>query len=211
MLPLDDELPTVFIVDDDPSVRKSLARLLETVHLRSRGYDSPLDFLSEAPLDAPGCAIVDVRMPGASGLDLQKELTRRCIAIPLIFVTAHASVPVAVRAMKAGAVEVLTKPFDDQVLLDAVHEALERDRAHRKELSELRALSARFETLTPREREVMALVVRGLQNKEIAATLGTSEKTVKVHRGQAMHKMSAGSLADLVRMADRIERSTASN
>jgi FixJ family two-component response regulator len=194
----------VYVVDDDPSVRKAIARLLDSVGLRSRTFGSADEFLAEAELTTPGCAILDVRMPGSSGLDLQRELLASGVSIPVIFVTAHANVPMAVRAMKAGALEVLTKPFDDQELLDAVHEALSRDRTAWKEREETARLRERLEHLTAREREVMALVATGMINKEVAAALGTSEKTVKAHRSQVMHKLGAESLADLVRIADRL-------
>jgi FixJ family two-component response regulator len=203
--------PTVFVVDDDPSLRTAVRRLLASVGLRSQTFATAEDFRREVDLSRPGCLILDVRMPGASGLDLQQQLTSAGYELPVIFVTAHADVALAVRAMKAGALQVFTKPFDDQLLLDAVHEALERDRLHRLQLSEIMELRERYGMLTGREREVMALVVTGRLNKQIASDLGTSEKTVKAQRGQVMVKMQARSIADLVRMADRLAISQSPN
>ena len=194
---------TVFVVDDDAAVRRSLERLIRTVGLDVVTFSTAQEFLEHGPLDGPGCLVLDVRMPGLSGLDLQNKLTEAGFGIPVIIMTGHGTIPMSVRAMKAGAVDFLQKPFDEQVLLDAVNQALERDRETRKtEAQRLEALR-RMEALTPREREVFEQVVRGLLNKQIAGELGSSEKTVKVHRGRVMQKMQAGSLADLVRMAER--------
>jgi FixJ family two-component response regulator len=196
--------PTVFVVDDDPSVRTAVKRLLASVGLACETFQNAAEFLARAERGVSGCLVLDVRMPGASGLDLQRVLNQSGTDLPIVFVTAHADVPLTVRAMKAGALEVLTKPFDDQALLDAVYHALEQERVRSHERDELHGLRERFETLTAREREVMALVATGLLNKQIAGELGTAEKTIKVHRAQVMHKMEADSLADLVRMADRL-------
>jgi FixJ family two-component response regulator len=195
---------TVFVVDDDPSVRTAVQRLLVSVGLACETFANPSDFLYRAGHGVSGCLVLDVRMPGASGLDLQRVLNQTQVDLPVIFVTAHADVPLTVRAMKAGALEVLTKPFDDQALLDAVYQALEQERMRRQDRQELGRLRERHDTLTAREKEVMALVATGLPNKQIAGELGTAEKTIKVHRAQVMHKMGAESLADLVRMADRL-------
>jgi FixJ family two-component response regulator len=197
-------VPTVFIVDDDPSVRTAVRRLLASVGLPSESFATATDFLKRAEAGITGCLVLDVRMPGPSGLDLQRALNTAGQDIPIIFVTAHADVPLTVRAMKAGALEVLTKPFDDQELLDAVYQALEKERVRRHDREELHRLRENFDMLTAREREVMALVVTGMLNKQIAGELGTTEKTIKVHRAQVMHKMQADSLAELVRMADRL-------
>jgi len=194
---------TVFVVDDDAAVRRSLERLIRTVGLDVVTFSTAQEFLEHGPLDGPGCLVLDVRMPGLSGLDLQEKLTDAGFSVPVIIMTGHGTIPMSVRAMKAGAVDFLQKPFDEQVLLDAVNQALERDRETRKtEAQRLEALR-RMEALTPREREVFEQVVRGLLNKQIAAELGASEKTIKVHRARVMQKMEAGSLADLVRMAER--------
>jgi len=197
-------MSTVFVVDDDASVRTAVRRLLGSVGLPCETFGTATEFLKRAEQGVSGCLLLDVRMPGPSGIDLQRMLTAAGHDLPIIFVTGHADVPLTVRAMKAGALEVLTKPFDDQVLLDAVYQALERERIARIQRDELHLLRSRYETLTAREREVMGLVVTGLLNKQVAHALGTVEKTIKVHRAQVMHKMEADSLAELVRMADRL-------
>ena len=194
----------VYVVDDDHGICQALGSLFRSVGLRAQTFGSAREFLDASLSDAPGCMVLDVRLPGLSGLDLQQELTDRGIQIPIIFMTGHADVPTTVRAMKAGAVEFLTKPCREQDLLDAVQSALDRDRAARQDLARMANLRTRYEKVTPREREVMQLVVTGMLNKQIAAELGTSEVTVKLHRGRAMHKMKAESVADLVRMADKI-------
>ena len=194
----------VFVVDDDPSMRRSLDTLLRSVGHDVRLFSSSQEFMKAARPDAPGCLVLDVRLPGMSGLTFQEELTKAAVALPVIFITGHGDVPMTVRAMKAGAVEFLTKPFDDQLLLDAIHAAIERDRARRRDAASLAALQARYDELTDRERQVMKLVVAGQVNKQIAAELGLSVVTVKVHRGQVMRKMLARSVAELVRMADRL-------
>lgn len=203
--------PTVFVVDDDPSVRTAVKRLLASVGLQCETFSTAAEFLIRCEHGVSGCLVLDVRMPGASGLDLQRILNQAETDLPVIFVTAHADVPLTVRAMKAGALEVLTKPFDDQALLDAVYQALEQERVRSHDREELHRLRDRFEILTAREREVMALVVTGLLNKQIAGELGTAEKTIKVHRAQVMHKMEADSLAELVRMADRLKAGSRTN
>jgi FixJ family two-component response regulator len=198
------KVPTVFVVDDDPSVRTAVERLLLSVGLPCETFATAPEFLRRAEAGLVGCLVLDVRMPGPSGLDLQRMLASSGHEIPIIFVTAHADVPLTVRAMKEGALEVLTKPFDDQAFLDLVNQALETARHRDEQREKLGRLSSRFDTLTPREKEVMALVVTGMLNKQIAGVLGTTEKTVKVHRAQVMHKMQADSLATLVRMADSL-------
>ena len=196
--------PTVFVVDDDPSVRRAIKRLIGTVGLHVESFGSAQEFIQNSRLDVPSCLVLDIRLPGISGLSFQRQLAEADIRIPIIFITAHGDIPMTVRAMKAGAVEFLTKPFRDQDLLDAIQVALDRDRARRQQGAEIATLRKRLESLTPREREVLPLVVSGLLNKQIAAEIGTSEATVKVHRSQLMHKMGADSLAELVRLAERI-------
>jgi RNA polymerase sigma factor (sigma-70 family) len=197
--------PVVFVVDDDLSVRSSLKFLISTVGLQVESFDSADTFLHRKPPDAPSCLVLDVRLPGLSGLDLQRELAARNMRIPIVFVTGHGDIPMSVRAMKAGAVEFLTKPFHDQDLLDAIRIALERDRARHEQEQEVTALQQRFASLTPREREVISMVASGLLNKQIAGHLGTVEDTVKVQRSRAMGKMQAQSLADLVRMLEKLK------
>jgi RNA polymerase sigma factor (sigma-70 family) len=196
--------PVVLVIDDDPSVREAIAELLHAVGLTCQTFASAEEFLDADLPDVPSCLVLDVRLPGLSGLNLQQELSERNISIPVIFITGHGDIPMTVQAMKAGTVEFLTKPFRDQDLLDAIEQATQRDRIARSRRRELRVLEERFESLTPREREVMRLVVAGLLNKQIAVELDISEKTVNVHRGQVMHKMQADSLAELVRMAERL-------
>ena len=194
----------VFVVDDDPSMRRSLDSLLRSVGLDVRLLSSAQEFMHAERPDLPGCLVLDVRLPGMSGLTFQQELAKTGVALPVIFITGHGDVPMTVRAMKAGAAEFLTKPFDDQILLDAIHAAIERDRARRRDAASLAALKALYNELTEREKQVMKLVVAGWVNKQIAAELGLSLVTVKVHRGQVMRKMLAKSVAELVRMADRL-------
>ena len=196
--------PIVFVVDDDASVREALKSLIRSVGLQVELFDSVQEFLQRKRPDGPNCLVLDIRLPGISGLDFQRKLREANIPIPIIFITGHGDIPMSVRAMKAGAVEFLTKPFRDQDLLDAIQLALERDRARQEREAEIATLRERFESLTAREREVLSGVIRGLLNKQIAAEIGTSETTVKVHRGQLMRKMGARSLPELVRMAERM-------
>jgi RNA polymerase sigma factor (sigma-70 family) len=197
--------PDVFVIDDDPSVRSSLKFLLSSMGLQVESFDSAETFLQKKPPDAPSCLVLDVRLRGLSGLDFQRELAARNIRIPIVFVTGHADIPMSVRAMKAGAVEFLTKPYRDQDLLDAVRIALDRDRARREQEKDLTELQQRFDSLTPREQEVISMVVSGMLNKQIAGELRTAENTVKVHRSRAMEKMNAQSFADLVRMIEKLK------
>ncbi|MGZ5268986.1 MAG: response regulator transcription factor [Ramlibacter sp.] len=199
-----DKRAVVFVIDDDPSMRGALDNLLCSVGLDVRVFPSPQEFLHAERPDAPGCLVLDVRLPGMSGLAVQQQLASSGITLPVIFISGHADVPISVRAMKAGALEFLIKPFNDQELLDAVHAAIDRDGTRRRDAARAAELSARFDALSPREREVMALVTAGRANKQIAAELGVSLVTVKVHRGHVMRKMAARSVAELVRMADQL-------
>jgi FixJ family two-component response regulator len=196
--------PTVFVIDDDKAIRSAIKNLLESIGLRAEVFSTPREFLKAEPRDKPGCLVLDVRLPGASGLDFQRELAKAKVEIPVIFITGHGDIPMSVQAMKAGAVDFLTKPFRDQDLLDAIQKAIGRDQARRQQETEGVDVRNRFSSLTPREREVMSLVVAGLLNKQVASQLGTSETTAKIHRGQVMRKMQAHSLPDLVRMSERV-------
>jgi FixJ family two-component response regulator len=200
--------PIVFVLDDDASVRDAIRKLITSVGLRVETFGSAGEFLARTRPEAPGCLVLDVRLPDLSGLEFQRDLTKANIHIPIIFITGHADVPMTVRAMKDGAVEFLTKPFRGQELLDAIQEAIAKDRVAWTERSHMMELRARYDSLTPREKDVLKLVVSGLLNKQIGAELGTSELTVKTHRGRVMQKMGAESLAELVKMAERLNPST---
>ena len=200
-----DAEPIVFIVDDDPSVRRSTERLIRTAGLNVQTFASAADFLAHRLPEGPACLVLDVRMPGLSGMDLQQEMKKSGIALPIIFVTGHGDIPMTVRAMKAGASDFFTKPYRSRGLLEAIRAAIERDRMARKQRAEIRDLRQRYEQLTPREREVMLLIAAGMLNKQAAGELATTERTIKFHRAHLMRKMSADSLASLVRMAEKLE------
>jgi FixJ family two-component response regulator len=199
--------PTVFIIDDDRGMRQSIQDLVESVGLHAESFATGGEFLNRKRTNDPSCLVLDVRLPQMSGLDFQRQLAEAGMQIPIIFVTAHGDVPMSVRALKSGAVEFFTKPFRDQDLLDAIQQALQRDRAERDRQAENHDLQERYDALTAREQQVMALVVSGMLNKQIASEIGTSEATVKIHRGNVMRKMKAGSVVDLVRMADKLKLS----
>ena len=200
-------VPIVFIIDDDRGMRQAIQDLVESVGLRAESFASGQEFLSSKGTNGPSCLVLDVRLPQMSGLDFQRRLAETGMQIPIIFITAHGDVPMSVRALKSGAVEFLTKPFRDQDLLDAIQQALQRDSAARAEQAKILDLQERYQALTAREREVMTLVVSGMLNKQIASEIGASEATVKIHRGHVMQKMQAGSVVELVRMADRLKLS----
>ena len=199
-----DTYPIVFIVDDDDSVRKALTRLINSVGLNVETFVSAHDFLKREPHNGPACLVLDIRMPGLSGLDLQDELVAAGRTLPIIFISGHGNIPISVRAMKAGAVDFIEKPFEDQALLDAINQSLKKDRQAKLEQAEVREIQRRVDSLTPREREVFAHVVSGKLNKQIAFELGTSERTIKAHRARVMKKMQAKSLADLIRLAEKV-------
>jgi FixJ family two-component response regulator len=202
------DVPTVFIIDDDRGMRQAVQDLVESVGLRAESFATGEEFLSRKRANGPNCLVLDVRLPQMSGLDFQRRLADTGMQIPIIFITAHGDIPMSVRALKSGAVEFLTKPFRDQDLLDAIQQALQRDRQAREQQATLRDLQERYQALTAREREVMTLVVSGMLNKQIASEIGASEATVKIHRGHVMQKMQAGSVVDLVRMADKLKLSS---
>jgi len=202
--PMREEQPVVFVIDDDASVREAVIDLLRSIGLGAKSFGSTQEFLQSTRPDVPGCIVLDVRLPGPSGLEFQRMLINSNIQLPIIFISAHGDIPMSVRAMKSGATEFLTKPLHEQQLLDAVQAGIERDRARRKEAKVVAELKERFESLTPREREVLTLVITGRPNKQIASQANLSEMTVKVHRSQVMRKMQAKSLVDLVRMADKL-------
>jgi RNA polymerase sigma factor (sigma-70 family) len=196
-----EESPIVYVVDDDPSVRRSLARLIRSEGFRVETFARAQDFLDQKEGTDPSCLVLDVNLPGRSGLDLQRELSSRGYSMPIVFITGYGTIPMSVQAMKGGAVEFLEKPINDQVLLKAIHQAVEKDRQMKRQYTELKEIQQRLASLTPREREVLPLVVSGMLNKQVALRLGTTEKTIKVHRARIMEKMRADSLADLVRLA----------